>query len=57
MLFRGVSANRAMLHWHGDSFDLPDGAIRLGSNHSYENQAFSFGRHALALQFHLEAGA
>lgn len=45
----------AVLHWHGDSFDLPDGAVRLASNQFYENQAFSYGRHALALQFHLEA--
>ncbi len=45
----------AVLHWHGDSFDLPDGAVRLASNQFYENQAFSYGDHALGLQFHLEA--
>jgi GMP synthase (glutamine-hydrolysing) len=45
----------AVLHWHGDSFDLPPGATRLASNDNYENQAFAFGRNALALQFHLEA--
>jgi GMP synthase (glutamine-hydrolysing) len=44
-----------VLHWHGDSFDLPEGAQRLASNVHYENQAFSYGRNALALQFHLEA--
>jgi GMP synthase (glutamine-hydrolysing) len=44
-----------VLHWHGDSFDLPNGAARLASNALYENQAFSFGPNALALQFHLEA--
>jgi GMP synthase (glutamine-hydrolysing) len=44
-----------VLHWHGDSFDLPDRAVRLASNGFYPNQAFSYGRHALALQFHLEA--
>ena len=45
----------AVLHWHGDSFDLPSGAERLASNAHYENQAFGYGRKALALQFHLEA--
>jgi GMP synthase (glutamine-hydrolysing) len=47
--------NSAVLHWHGDTFDLPPGAIRLAGNANYENQAFAFGQHALALQFHAEA--
>jgi GMP synthase (glutamine-hydrolysing) len=47
--------NSAVLHWHGDSFDLPSGAQRLASNANYKNQAFAYGRNALALQFHLEA--
>ncbi|KWV43592.1 hypothetical protein AS156_25105 [Bradyrhizobium macuxiense] len=29
--------------------------MRLASNANYENQAFAWGRSALALQFHLEA--
>lgn len=45
----------AVLHWHGDTFDLPDGATRLASNVHYENQAFAYGANALALQFHIEA--
>lgn len=44
-----------VLHWHGDTFDLPDAATRLASNASYENQAFAYDDNALALQFHLEA--
>ncbi len=44
-----------VLHWHGDTFDLPAGAQRLASNRHYQNQAFALGHHALALQFHLEA--
>jgi GMP synthase (glutamine-hydrolysing) len=43
-----------VLHWHGDTFDLPTGAQRLASNRHYENQAFAHGLNALALQFHLE---
>ncbi len=44
-----------VLHWHGDTFDLPKDATRLVSNEHYENQAFAYGRNALGLQFHLEA--
>lgn len=45
-----------VLHWHGDSFTLPDGAERLASSALYENQAFRRGRNLLALQFHAEMG-
>jgi GMP synthase (glutamine-hydrolysing) len=44
----------SVLHWHGDTFDLPAGATRLASTTAYANQAFSIDRHVLALQFHLE---
>lgn len=45
----------AVLHWHGDTFDLPGGATRLASTPLTTNQAFSLGDYALALQFHAEA--
>ena len=44
-----------VLHWHGDTFDLPASATRLASTVHYANQAFAFGPNALALQFHIEA--
>lgn len=44
----------SVLHWHGDTFDLPDGAVRLASSEQCLNQAFSWGDAVLALQFHVE---
>ena len=49
-------SNVPVLHWHGDTFRLPDAAEPLGSTHLYENQAFRRGSNILALQFHAEMG-
>ncbi|AOA59968.1 glutamine amidotransferase [Acinetobacter larvae] len=43
-----------VLHWHGDSFDLPEHADLLASSEYYPHQAFQIGKQILALQFHLE---
>jgi GMP synthase (glutamine-hydrolysing) len=43
-----------VLHWHGDTFDLPAGAAHLAASGRYANQAFAVGQHALGLQFHPE---
>jgi GMP synthase-like glutamine amidotransferase len=44
----------AVIHWHGDTFAIPDGAVHLATGDRYENQAFRFGRFAYGLQFHIE---
>ena len=46
-----------MFHWHGDTFDLPEGSVRLASSDKYKNQAFAWGECGLALQFHPEVTA
>ena len=46
-----------VLHWHGDTFDLPANAHHLAGTASYANQAFAIGQHALGLQFHPEVTA
>ena len=48
------SKHCSMLHWHGETFDLPDNAVLLASSEKYLNQAFSYGSNILALQFHPE---
>lgn len=41
-------------HWHGDTFDLPEGAVRLAESAACKNQAYRFGDRVYGLQFHLE---
>ncbi len=43
-----------VFHWHGETFDLPSGAVRLAKSALYPNQAFRYGRNAYAFQFHIE---
>ncbi|MBI2815941.1 MAG: gamma-glutamyl-gamma-aminobutyrate hydrolase family protein [Acidobacteria bacterium] len=54
---QGLPASFVGFHWHGDTFDLPAGAVRLFRSNLYENQGFRWGSNVLALQFHLEVSA
>jgi GMP synthase-like glutamine amidotransferase len=42
-----------VFQWHGDTFELPKGALRVYASEKYENQAFVYGK-AVGLQFHIE---
>lgn len=41
-------------HWHGETFDLPSGALQISRSEACENQAFVYNDRVIGLQFHLE---
>ncbi|MBI4825246.1 MAG: gamma-glutamyl-gamma-aminobutyrate hydrolase family protein [Nitrospirae bacterium] len=43
-----------VFQWHGDTFDLPQKAVRTAFSDKYENQSFRYGDNIHALQFHIE---
>lgn len=51
--FRNMPHTMTAFHWHGDTFDIPRGAVHLGSSKACLNQGFVQGR-ILAIQFHPE---
>jgi GMP synthase-like glutamine amidotransferase len=53
-LLDGFPPSFTAFHWHGDTFDIPRGAVRLAASHACDNQAFVLGGNALGMQFHLE---
>ena len=55
-LFSGFTNPFTVFHWHGDTFDLPEKAVRLVHSENYPNQAFQIAS-AVGLQFHLEVNA
>jgi GMP synthase-like glutamine amidotransferase len=56
-VFQGLPDEFLTLQWHGDTFDLPDGAVALARSPAYANQAFRWGERAYGVQFHLEVDA
>jgi GMP synthase (glutamine-hydrolysing) len=52
-VFAGLPDDGVTLQWHGDTFDLPEGAVLLATSPAYPNQAFRF-ENAYGVQFHLE---
>jgi GMP synthase-like glutamine amidotransferase len=46
-----------VFHWHGETFDLPSGAVHLAESDGCKNQAFQVEKNVIGLQFHLETTA
>lgn len=53
-VLRGLDRAELVLHWHGDTFELPRGATLLASTLSCQNQMYRVGRRQFGLQFHVE---
>lgn len=53
-LFKGLSSPVKVLQWHGDAFDMPEGAILLATSTTCPNQAFRYGTNVYGMLFHNE---
>jgi len=49
-----LGATERLFQWHGDTFELPDGAVHLAAGDAVPNQAFRWGDNVYGFQFHLE---
>jgi GMP synthase (glutamine-hydrolysing) len=53
---QGLPTREMMLHWHGDTFDLPPDAVQLAATESCAQQGFRLKQRVYGLQFHCEPG-
>jgi len=54
LIFRHWGQAEVVFQWHGDTFDLPAGAVGLAESDICKQQAFRYGKTAYGMQFHLE---
>lgn len=55
VFFKSLPDEFIAFHWHGDTFEVPPGALRLAESSACKNQAFEYEGRVLGLQFHLES--
>lgn len=56
-LFQGMTSPETFFHWHGETFDLPEGAEWLAYSDKCRHQAYRYGRNVYGIQFHPEITA
>jgi len=56
-LFAGLRGRHTVFQWHGDTFELPAGAVQIARGEPCTQQAFRYGGRAYGLQFHVEVTA
>jgi GMP synthase-like glutamine amidotransferase len=56
-LFGFLPARLEVFHWHGDTFDLPAGAVHMARSEACTHQVFVYNERVIGLQFHLESTA
>ncbi len=56
-LFGGLPGRHTVFQWHGDTFELPAGAVQVARGEQCTQQAFRYGAQAYGLQFHVEVTA
>ncbi|MBX7256635.1 MAG: gamma-glutamyl-gamma-aminobutyrate hydrolase family protein [Candidatus Hydrogenedentes bacterium] len=52
--FAHMAPKSEVFHWHGDTFELPAGAVHAAKSEACQNQAFIYKDSVVALQFHME---
>ncbi len=54
-VFGNLQERFTAFHWHGDTFDIPPGAVCTAESEACRNQAFEYNKKVIGLQFHLES--
>jgi GMP synthase (glutamine-hydrolysing) len=52
--FAALPEQMMVFHWHGDTFGIPPGAVRVAESDACANQAFVYRQRVVGVQFHIE---